>query len=143
MKRGFLFCFVLLSISILTGTDVSGIQSGTWTLANSPYNVIGDVTIPAGSDLLIQPGVLVNVMGNYRITAQGTLTATGTEADSIRFESGQTDPNALWVGIRLENESQISNIQFCYIEKATYGINSINSPANISYNRFNLNEKGI
>lgn len=130
------FCF-------LAATDVSGNQSGTWTLMNSPYNVIGDVTIPAGTDLLIQPGVEVNVTGDFRITAVGTLTATGTEADSIRFVSGQASPDALWKGIRLENESLVSNLQFCYIEKAKYGVNSMNSPANISYNRFYRNEMGI
>jgi hypothetical protein len=110
---------------------------------DSPYNVIGDITIPAGNDLLIQPGVLVNITGNFRINAVGTLTATGTEADTIRFVSTQADPTALWVGIRLENESQYSNIQYCYIEKATYGVNSVNSPVNISYNRFYKNQKGM
>lgn len=136
----FTLCFYVI---FLAATDVSGNQSGTWTAMNSPYNVIGDVTIPAGSDLLIQPGVEVYVTGDFRITAAGTLTATGTEADSIRFVSGQASPTALWKGIRLENESLISNIQFCYIEKAQYGINSINSPANISYNRFYRNEMGL
>ncbi|MFO8144320.1 MAG: right-handed parallel beta-helix repeat-containing protein, partial [Candidatus Syntrophosphaera sp.] len=143
--RHFLF-FILFTFACFCAfadTDVSGSQSGTWNLAGSPYNVIGDITIPPGSDLLIQPGVQVVVMGDYQITAEGTLTATGTEADSIFFHNGQAIPEALWGGIRLENEAQMSNIQFCYLEKAEIGVNSINSPCNISYNRFTLNEKAI
>jgi len=144
MKRTLFFLiFALACFCAFADTDVSGSQSGTWNLAGSPYNVIGDITIPSGSDLLIMPGVQVVVMGDYQITAEGTLTATGTEADSIFFYNGQAIPEALWGGIRLENEVQTSNIQFCYIEKAEIGINSINSPANISYNRFTLNEKAL
>ncbi|MGC9361775.1 MAG: right-handed parallel beta-helix repeat-containing protein, partial [Candidatus Syntrophosphaera sp.] len=144
MKRFlFLLIFTLACLSAFADTDVSGSQSGTWNLAGSPYNVIGDITIPSGSDLLIMPGVQVVVMGDYQITAEGTLTATGTVADSIFFYNGQAIPEALWGGIRLENEVQMSNIQFCYLEKAEIGVNSINSPCNISYNRFTFNEKAL
>lgn len=39
--------FILISFCVLAATDVSGNQSGTWNLAGSPYNIVGDVTIPA------------------------------------------------------------------------------------------------
>jgi len=137
MKRA-LVIFSLLVITLsLMATDISGNQSGVWTLADSPYNLIGDVTIPAGLQLDIEAGVSVYAMGNYRINATGIINANGTEADSIRFMNGQTDPNALWVGIRLENESSPSSFSRCYIENASYGINSVNSPVEISYCRFN------
>jgi len=143
MKRA-LVIFSLLVITLsLMATDISGNQSGVWTLADSPYNLIGDVTIPAGLQLDIEAGVSVYAMGNYRINATGIINANGTEADSIRFMNGQTDPNALWVGIRLENESSPSSFSRCYIENASYGINSVNSPVEISYCRFNKNQKGM
>ena len=143
MRRALPILFIIFTLARLGATDVSGNQSGTWTLANSPYNLIGDVTVPASASLVIEPGVEVFAMGNFRITAAGQLMAVGTEADTIRFRSGQADLNALWKGIRLQNETQQSQIQRCYIEKAENGINSINSPAVISHNRFNLNEKGM
>jgi len=124
-------------------TQVSGDVSGTWDVAGNPYQIVGDITIPAGQNLTIQPGVLVEAMGNFRITAQGTLIAVATEADSIRFLNGQADPHALWKGIRLENTALLSNFSNCYIENAEYGINSINSPANIYNSTFNRNTKGI
>ncbi|HNT52639.1 MAG TPA: right-handed parallel beta-helix repeat-containing protein, partial [Candidatus Syntrophosphaera sp.] len=143
MKTLVLFLAATMCCGTLAATDVSGNQSGLWDLANSPYNIIGDITVPAGSSLNIEPGVQVFAMGDYRITAQGFIYALGTEADSIRFMSGQADPNALWKGIRLESTTQGSHLGFCYIEKAEYGVNSINSPTLIHHCRFNLNQKGM
>jgi hypothetical protein len=137
-----MLCLLLLS-SAAFATDVSGNQFGTWTLAASPYNIVGDVTIPSGSTLSIEPGVHVLAMGNFRINAEGNILAIGTEADSIRFMNGQADPNALWTGIRMENPTTPSVITHCYIESATYGVNSVDSPVEISYCRFNKNQKGM
>lgn len=143
MKQSIICLIILFVAASLAATDVSGVQSGTWSLQNSPYNLVGDVTIPAGETLTIQPGVIVYAMGDYRINASGTIIAVGTPADSIRFESGQADPNALWTGIRLDNAASQSEFAHCYIEKATYGINSVNSPVHIHHCRFNLNQKGM
>lgn len=146
MKHYLLLLSLLISGLILmplSATDVNGNQSGTWTLANSPYNMIGSVTVPVGTSLTIEPGVNIYAMGNYYLTVQGTLYAVGTEADTIRFKSGQTDPNALWKGIRLENESSPSSISYCFIEKAEYGVNSVNSPVQITHNRFSHNQKAL
>lgn len=141
MKHALLLIALLLSISFLIATEVSGNQSGIWTLANSPYQVIGAVTVPAGSNLNIEPGVLVQIMGSYQITVAGTLTANGTVADSIRFV--KNNPPTLWPGLRFENTSQNSSLQHVYIEYATYGVRSINSPLTIDHCRFNLCEKGM
>lgn len=143
MKKLFLFVTLTLFSLVIFATDVSGEQSGVWTLANSPYNIIGNVEVPEGSNLQIEPGVTVLVMGNYRLSAAGTITAVGTPADSIRFESGMTDPDATWKGIRITNTTQASTFTHIYVEKAEMGINCQDSPATISYSRFYENEKGI
>jgi hypothetical protein len=50
-------------------TNVSGIQydgaGGPWTLVGSPYIVVGEVTVPAGQTLTIEPGVQVRFDGNW------------------------------------------------------------------------------
>jgi hypothetical protein len=146
MKHNLLFLLLLIPGLILiplNATDVSGNQSGTWTIANSPYNIIGDVTVPNNSSLSIEPGVQIYAMGNFYLTVQGTLSAIGTVTDTIRFKSGQNDPNALWKGIRLENETQTSYISYCYLEKAEYGVNSVNSPVQITHSRFSYNQKAM
>ena len=141
-KTIFILTLSLFSIALFA-TDVSGSQSGVWSLANSPYHLVGDVEVPAGTTLQIEPGVTVMAMGNFRINALGTISAVGTPADSIRFESGMTDPNALWRGIRIENPTLPSTFTHIYVEKAEMGVNCLDSPATISYSRFYKNEKGI
>jgi len=135
-----LFC---LTVGFLSAIEVSGNQNGIWSPVNNPYQVVGDVTVPGGMTLQLLPGVIVEVMGNFQITAQGTLQAQGTETDSICFRNGQAAPNALWKGIRLENTTLTSHFSRCYIENGEYGINSINSPAVITNCHFNRNKKGI
>ena len=61
-----------------TGTLVAGIiyTDTTWTKANSPYNLTGAIGIYQDVTLTIQPGVIVNLNGNY-IQVNGTLAARG------------------------------------------------------------------
>lgn len=144
MKKSIYIALITIFVPYaLLSVDISGTISGVWTQANSPYDLVGDATVPANETLTISPGVIVRAMGNFRITVAGTITANGTPADSIKFINGQTNPNALWKGIRLENTSLPSTFSYCYIENGEYGINSIASPVNISYSHFNRNTKGI
>lgn len=123
--------------------DISGNISGVWSPENNPYDLVGDASIPADQQLIINPGVIVRAMGNYRITALGTIMANATVADSISFVNGTANPAALWKGIRLENTSLASSFAHCYIENGEYGINSINSPVDITYSHFRRNTKGV
>ena len=104
---------ILFSTAALSQTAVSGNQSGIWAAAGSPYNVTGDIFVPAGETLEIQPGVEVNFQGHYKFTVNGDLQALGTEADSIYFT---TDiPATGWGGIRVESD-EISSLSYCRIE---------------------------
>ncbi len=143
MKQSIIILLISLLSAPVFAIQVSGNQSGTWSPDNNPYEMVGDITVPVGTTLTVQPGVIVQAMGLYRITAQGNIIANGTEQDSIHFTSGQVDPNALWNGIRLENTTEPSQFTHCRIELADYGINSINSPACISNNHFKRNKRGI
>jgi len=115
------------------GTEVSGEQYGTWTAENSPYFVVGDITVPAGEMLEIEPGVVVEVQGEFQITAQGHIIAEGTESDSIYFYGQNSEP---WFGIRLEDENNQSIFRYCRISHTddinAYAIHALNSPVLIS-----------
>ncbi len=64
----------------------------TWTPANSPYVLDGNVRVNAGVTLTIEPGVIVKFNGQFRtLTINGTLNAVGTAADHIIFTSYQDD----------------------------------------------------
>jgi hypothetical protein len=70
-------------------SDVNGIinSNTTWTQANSPYNLIGPVSISQGVTLTIEPGVTIN-LNIYYIQVNGTLTAVGTSSDPININGG-------------------------------------------------------
>jgi len=62
-------------------TDVSGVISSntTWTLANSPYIVTGNILVNEGITLTIEPGVIVKFDSDTYIKMEGTLTAVGNQ----------------------------------------------------------------
>lgn len=71
-------------------TNVNGIITSdiTWTKANSPYNLTGNVAIDKGVTLTIELRVAVN-LNNYYIRVNGTLTARGSSNDKIYFNGGE------------------------------------------------------
>jgi len=114
---------VTVSLFPLTGnaTDVSGDQWGTWTKENSPYNVIGEIRVPAMARLVIEAGVLVNFQGHYKfiVDTLATLLAEGNQGDSIYFTT--EDSTAGWHGIRFLFGNNSSRLRYCRLEygKAT------------------------
>ena len=88
-----------LSSSVVMATDVSGtITTTTWTKANSPYDVIGTITVAVGNTLTIEPGVDVLFDADVQFIVQGRLQAVGASNDSVRFLKGTA---AEWGGIRI------------------------------------------
>ncbi|MCJ7761852.1 right-handed parallel beta-helix repeat-containing protein, partial [Candidatus Bathyarchaeota archaeon] len=71
-------------------TDVAGLISSdtTWTNANSPYNLTGNVLVNNGITLTIQSGVSVN-LNSYYIMINGTLYARGNSTEQIFINGGQ------------------------------------------------------
>lgn len=106
-----------------------GNVSGTWTLANSPCKINGEITIPNDSTLTIEPGVEVVFMGHYKFNVQGRLLAVGTQQDTIRFTA--KDANLGWHGIRFistPNTNDTSKIVYCLFKNGkanTGGITSL------------------
>jgi hypothetical protein len=83
------------------GVDVSGAisQDTTWTLANSPYVLTGDVTVNAGVTLTIEPGVVVMGWSNVELQVLGHLEAVGSESAPITFTSVSDSRPGQWTGL--------------------------------------------
>jgi hypothetical protein len=115
IKSVTIIIIITISISLLAQTQVSGAQSGTWTVDNSPYEVIGEILVDGGQTLTIEAGVEVNFQGHYKFVVEGNLQAIGTETDNIFFT---TDNQTIgWGGIRFDNSYQeIHNLSYCRIE---------------------------
>lgn len=73
-------------------TNVSGnlSENTTWNKEGSPYNVIGNIGVPSGINLTVEPGVTVNFEGNYEILIFGMIDILGSKADSIYFKGGSS-----------------------------------------------------
>lgn len=101
-------CFPLV---LHADTGVGGIiyNDTTWTMADSPFIITGDVQIPFGTTLTLEPGVVVNLMeeGNA-IKVWGNLNAVGTDEAHIIFNNVIIDPG----GYGPENELFVINIQY-------------------------------
>ncbi len=115
MKK--LLAFVLLigiTSTILSQTQVSGNQSGTWIINNSPYLVVGEITVPAGKVLSIEAGVVVDFQDNYKLVVFGKLRALGTQNDSVYFTTNNHSVG--WGGIRLSETNDLNTFSHCHFE---------------------------
>src|SRR5512139_3484634 len=92
-----------VALAQLDTTQVSGNVSGVWDDSLSPYAVIGEVLVPAGETLFIEPGVEVRFRGPYHFTVNGVLKAIGTEDDSIIFTRDSAVEGHKWKGIRFDS----------------------------------------
>jgi hypothetical protein len=95
---------------------VSGNVSGTWSV--DTVMVIGDVTVPAGQTLTIQPGVEVQFTGLWKLLVNGQLDAVGTVSDSIIFTRAYPTEESKWRGLRLDGADNATLLEYCRIEWA-------------------------
>jgi hypothetical protein len=101
----------------VSGTIISGgTVSGTWAKAGSPYTVTGNINIPRGQTLTIQPGVVVKFAGHFGLTVgyKTTLRARGWDTDPIIFTP--IDTNEGWFGIRFVDSETDDILKYCTIE---------------------------
>ena len=113
MKSTITLLLFMISMALYSQTEVTGNQSGTWQTNGSPYLVIGDITVPTGETLSIEPGVQVIFQGHYQFKVKGLLMAQGTETDSIVFTCQNTSTG--WGGIRIDG-NMTSSFQYCRFE---------------------------
>jgi hypothetical protein len=94
MLRAYFIITLLLSTlaaavlfgTVKASTDASGVISTdtTWTKANSPYTLTGDLTVSPDATLTIEAGSTVNVQ-THPLQVDGTLKAIGNQEEPIYF----------------------------------------------------------
>jgi hypothetical protein len=107
---------------ILRGVGVSGTiippgeVSGKWTKAESPFSITGDIFVPEGQTLTIEPGVVVRFAGHFSLTVglNASLHAVGMKQENVVFTP--TDVNEGWFGIRFIDTGTEDILQYCTIE---------------------------
>lgn len=95
-------------------------QNTEWTTGYE-YIVIEDVTVPEGITLTIEAGVIVRFLEQTGLFVEkGTLIASGTQNDTIRFFSKE---GQLWKGLSLYSINGASSIiKYIHIDRAEIGI---------------------
>ena len=141
-------CMFLISIGLMAWlngnaqTVISGGNvSGKWTKANSPYNVIGSITVAKGTTLEIEPGVTVAFAQDRSLTVNGQLLAQGTSNDNIVFTRQSTNN---WSGLNFsaqgENESVVRYASIQYSNSC--GVRIENGTVTLNYNIISNNNAG-
>lgn len=75
--------FVTLTLQATSISEVSGeVCNAVWSLADSPFTLVGDVVVPEGCSLTIEPGVIVQGQG-YMLNIYGSFTAAGVEGNRV------------------------------------------------------------
>ncbi len=74
----------------------------TWTVANSPYIIEGDLYVDQGANLTIEANVVVKFDGFFSLYISGNLIAIGTETSPIEFTSNAAQPDRVdWEAIEI------------------------------------------
>ncbi|MFO7896157.1 MAG: right-handed parallel beta-helix repeat-containing protein [Candidatus Cloacimonadales bacterium] len=146
MKKLLCFLSILIIISMLSATDISGNLSGDLELADSPYYLVGDLFVPTDTSLEIEPGVEIIATGYYRFEVNGAILAIGTAEQPIIFR-GEDDFD--WRGIRLDSGGSEAESEFVYCQISNtnalndHGIHVINTRVSIDNCEIFDHEKAV
>jgi len=118
MKRIIIPIIFVMFTSLLMAIDVIGPVSGNWSTAQSPVNVIGEIELLSGDQLIIEPGVEVIFDGHFKFNIFGRLLAIGEEGNNITFTA--SDEVSGWHGLRffdtVSNGQDSSKLVYCILE---------------------------
>ena len=74
--------YLLLFFSLMAATAF-GQSTITWTAATNPHIVNGTYTVPVGTTLVMEPGVIVQIQPNSTLLVYGTVNANGTTTSHV------------------------------------------------------------
>lgn len=118
----FLLLTLFLGVSNAQATSVSGNVFGHWTIANSPYHVVNNLTIPSDSTLFVDAGVEIIFDANFELKVDGNIIAVGTITDSITFAAPSIIPGFAGIRFEVTNAQQDSSIfEYCIVQYANRG----------------------
>ena len=113
----FAICFGLFAVAAQADIIyVSGDVCGVWSA--DTVMVMGEVRVPAGQALTVQPGVRVLFTGLYKFIVNGLLTASGISTDSIIFTRAYPTEESKWRGFRFDTADDASILEYCCVEYA-------------------------
>ncbi|RYG20501.1 MAG: hypothetical protein EOO07_04720, partial [Chitinophagaceae bacterium] len=94
-----------------------------------PYLIYKSLTVEEGATLTITPGSKILFHSSATMSIKGTLTVSGTKADSVLFASDRLEDTyaeepGQWNGLHFYPQSRNSHINYAIIKNAVAGITS-------------------
>ena len=133
---------VVLTAGVASASPVQGTLGGdtTWSAAGSPYTLTGDVTVPAGVTLTVEPGAVVIAdtqdalkagvdTARVELTVQGTLKVKGTAAQPATFRT-VLGAAGIWYGI-VVGAGVASSLEGAVVRDAVSGVSLVHSNASV------------
>ena len=116
-------------ITVTDNQNISGNVQGVWRPEHGDYNITGDINIPEGFQLAIQPGTHLTLNG-AKINVAGLFQAQGSYDDMIYLTSDTS-----WNGIEFSYTNQDNILQNC-------NISNVNSVFTVKIDHSNLDIVG-
>ncbi|GBE30028.1 hypothetical protein BMS3Bbin04_01054 [bacterium BMS3Bbin04] len=138
---------LLLTLSVLLTVSFCSLagppMTGTWTLADSPVELLESSTIPEGQTLTILAGVEVLVMENCRLDVRGQLIVLGSENTPVVFTS--YTPGTDWWGIVIHglNQDLTSTFEYAHIFNTIVGLTAIDGDVLVRSSKIQSNRSAI
>ena len=105
----------LTPLIILAQPTIQGAQTGT--LGPGDYIVVGDIRVPAGESLTIEPGTIFYHSGHFFWRIYGEIQIAGTTSEQVQFLRQQPIEDHRWGGLRFEaGASDNSVIEYCVLD---------------------------
>lgn len=104
-------------------TIVSGNVSGTWNIGGSPYLIIDDCSVQTGTELNIEPGVIVVISDSMSLNVYGKISANGNSSQHIVFKS--VNNSSKFNQVYVQNGSTtppVSEFKYCDFMNAQTGL---------------------
>lgn len=133
-----IFVLLAFSLPVLADTPISGEIHGFLKADKSPYLVTGNITVPEGNALIIEPGTTLRFEPNTGLEVRGgQLVVVGSEQSPVYFQSAQKDsPQKTWKGIAITGKVP-SEMRHVKISNASTGILVENGLLNLWFSEIN------
>ena len=105
-----LFAFMLPCFSAERSGSIT--QNETWSLADSPWVITGNVTIQQGAAVTVEPGVEVKLGAGVSIRVLGALEAAGEKDAMIYFDRADA---RRWGGVSFDSPNGGGRFVYCVI----------------------------
>lgn len=134
-------CILFINTSTIAQTSVQAgtLSSPHWTLSGSPYKIMGHVIVANGDSLIIDPGVVVEFQGQYKLFCNGKIIANGTPNQRIKFTVPVANQSLGWLGIRYDNTPTTngkSSFDYCIFEYGKANLTGDMKGGGLFFNKF-------